>query len=252
MTTAVKEKKPFLPQRKPAASTSLAIPGSKAPAARSAVATAALTIGGEPRVHLLPADVAARKNLKIVKGRLWIAVIVVAVLAAVAYGGVLVSLTAAQAQLASANSSATQLLAQQSKYGDVSKVQADINSIKSAQTTTTEHEILWAKYMHLIQASLPSGAAIVTMNGAVDNATAAAPAAPAVPLQSEHIATLNVTASMPQAAIARWVAGLPSIDGFVDATPGSVTIDPKGGYFVQVTILMDKNSLSNRFAKAVK
>jgi Tfp pilus assembly protein PilN len=252
MTTAVKEKKPFLPQRRPSVSTTIAVPGSNAPAARSTLPAVALSIGGEPRVHLLPPDVIARKKLKAIKRRLWMAVIVVVAISAIAYGGTVVSLTAAQAQLQSANSAATLLTVQQAKYGEVSKVKADINSIQQAQKTATAKEILWAPYIGQIQASLPAGATIQSMNAGLDLASASTAAPTTVPLQATHIATLTVTVGMNQADIAGWVGGLTSIKGFVDAVPDSVSVNPKGGYLVEVTILMNSSSLSNRFAKAVK
>ena len=252
MTTAVKEKKPFLPQRRPSVSTTIAVPGSNAPAARSTLPAVALSIGGEPRVHLLPPDVIARKNLKVVKRRLWMAVIAVVAIAAVAYGAVVFSLSAAQAQLQSADSAAALLTVQQAKYGEVSKVKADIAGIQGAQKSSTAQEILWAPYIGQIQASLPAGAFIESMNGGIDTVAVGGTATPAVPLEADHIATLTLTVNMPQADIAGWIGGLTSIKGFVDAVPGSVAIDPKGNYAVGVTILMDKSSLSNRFAKAVK
>ena len=71
MTTAVKEKKPFLPQRKNAVVLS---PAGGAPtvsvASRGNGAPANLVVGGEPRVHLLPADVTERKGLRVLKRRL--------------------------------------------------------------------------------------------------------------------------------------------------------------------------------------
>ena len=73
MTTAVKEKKPFLPQRRPQkpvaeSGGALAVRGAVPP--RAAFNAGALSIGGEPRVHLLPFDVKERKKAKLLKRRL--------------------------------------------------------------------------------------------------------------------------------------------------------------------------------------
>jgi type II secretory pathway pseudopilin PulG len=252
MSTAVKEKKPFLPQRKTAAPKGLAVVGTPTPTVRSSLPSGALTIGGEPRVHLLPPEVTARKKLGLIKRRLLMVAIAVVAIAAVAYGVAVVSLTTAQGQLQDARTATAQLLVQQATYGEVSKVQNDINAIKAAQKTATAKEILWAPYISQVQASLPAGAEIQSFTGGLNVTSTSTIATPAVPLQASHIASITMTASMPQADIAGWLNVLPKIKGFIQVTPGSVAVNPKGGYIVGVTILMDSHALSNRFVKAVK
>jgi hypothetical protein len=42
---------------------------------------------------------------------------------------------------------------------------------------------------------------------------------------------------------------LPSIKGFVDEMPGSVTLNTDGSYSVAITMHLNKDALANRFTK---
>jgi hypothetical protein len=86
---------------------------------------------------------------------------------------------------------------------------------------------------------------ITDIKASLDASTGAA--APVVPLQGPRIATLDVKVSTPQASISSWLNQLPTLNGFVDATPGSVTLN-SGLYTVDVVIHVDKEALANRFA----
>jgi hypothetical protein len=253
MSTMVKEKKPFLPQRKsapaPAGSTGSALALTPSRAAASANA---LVIGGEPRVHLLPLEVTERKKSKALQRRLAIGAIAVVLITGAAYGATAFSLATTQTQLEAAQAQTAQLVTQQGKYGQVQKVKSDIAAIQAAQKTATSQEILWQPYVLAIQNSLPAGASITSFAAAINAPLGGTgSAAAAQPLVGPHIATLNLTLSMPETSIAPWLNTLPSIKGFVDATPDSVTAPQTGGsYTVVVTMDLDTNALSNRFTKA--
>jgi type IV pilus assembly protein PilN len=255
MTTAVKEKKPFLPQRKPQvqpAGGAVALRGR--PAARATSALAPLTIGGDPRVHLLPAGVTERKKVKNLKRRLLFAGAFVVVLVIAGYGLATVVLSTAQAQLDAAHSATAALLTQQAKFGDVTKVNADAAAIQQAQKTATAHEILWAPYLSTIEATLPSGGAITGVNASMDAPFGGTPGGSAetnaVPLQGPRIATVVLTVRMPQGDIPAWLNALPSLKGFVDATPNSVASSSDGVYVAVVTLHINDKAISDRFTKA--
>ena len=255
MTTAVKEKKPFLPQRRVAPQASgnaVAVRG--ASAGRSGVATAPLVIGGEPRVHLLPVEVIERKKFKELKRRLLFAGIVVLAIVLIGYALVTFSLSTVQSQLASAQSTTAQLVAQQSKYSSVTNVNNDIAAIQRSQQTATSQEILWAPYLLTIENSLPAGASISVFAASID-APLGVPVAgsTAVPLQGPRIATVQLTALVNQADVPGWLNTLPTLKGFVDATPNSVTASnvPGAPYTVSVTIHINSDAVSNRFTKTV-
>jgi hypothetical protein len=247
MSTMVKEKKPFLPQRKAPAGGAVAVVGSPA---RTTSSANVLAIGAEPRVHLLPTQVIGRKKLRILKRRLGFAVIVVVALVAAAYGAVTVSAAAAQTRLSAAQSQAAQLVAQQGKYGEVLKIKSDVAAIQTAQKTGTAQEILWAPYITAFQNTLPAGTTIVGITAAIDAPFTAPLSTQTVPLVGPHIATVNATVLMPQADISPWLTTLPTLKGFVDATPDSVTSTLTANYTVVVTVHMNGDALSHRFTKA--
>jgi hypothetical protein len=252
MSTAVKEKKPFLPQRKPQ------VPAAGGPGSavvvgvqRSAFTANVLSIGGEPRVHLLPAEVSERKKLRALKRRLGFAAIATVVVVAAGYGGVSVELASAQSDLTAAQTQTAQLAAQQAKYSAVTKVKSDSASIQAAQKSITSAEVIWKPYVAQVEASLPAGGAIVDFTGSVDAPFGATSTTTQTStLGQPHVATIQLTATMNQNPIGGWLTTLPSLPGFVDAIPDSVTLKTDGTYTVVVTIHLDSKALSTRYTKA--
>ncbi len=257
MSTAVKEKKPFLPQRRSAAPVE---PGAlQTRAAAGAVGRASsspvhLIVGGEPRVHLLPADVVERKNLRALKRKLLTYGAVVVLLVFVAYGVATFLLTTAQNQLDAAQSNTASLLIQQAKYGQVTKVNTDIASIKAAQTSTTTQEILWAPLIQSIEGTLPSDAALSGITASIDTplgtstSTSTTQTAPSIPLEGPRIATITVEVTMAQSEVPGWIDRLPTLKGYVDAEVASVTQSGTGDYAVSATIHLNSGAVSGRFA----
>ena len=256
MTTAVKEKKPFLPQRRtPAAGAtggnSVALRGT-APT-RTNAAPIHLVVGGEPRVHLLPVEVSQRKKLRELKRKLLTYGVIALVLVFAAYGAATFVLTTAQSGLSSAQTTTAELLAQQAKYGTVTKVNTDIASIKAAQITTTNQEILWEPFIAKLQATLPSDAILSSVNASIDspggvtNDSGSSTPPAAVPLQGTHIATVLIVATMAQSEVPGWLDRLPLLAGYSDSEVGSVTQAGSGRYVVQVTVHLNSQAISNRF-----
>lgn len=210
-----------------------------------------LVIGGEPRVHLLPPHVLIHRRGKIVRRRLGFGVVAVVVLVAAGYGAVNLSLANSQSNLLAAQSETSSILQQQTKYGDVLKVKADASAIQSSQKLATAQEILWAPFVASFESTVPSGASITALSVALDNPFGGvAPGAPvAGPLQGVHVATITGTLDMPQSSISGWLNSLTTLKGFVDVTPSSVSASSAGMYTVSITMHVNKDDLSNRFAK---
>jgi hypothetical protein len=244
MSTAVKEKKPFLPQRKPQiqAGGVVARVGGGVPVLQGG----GVIVGGEPRVHLLPLEVTERKKARLVKRRLLIGLVATVVVVAGAYGFETFTLASAQNALADANQQTAVLTSQQGKYGEVTKVKSDIAAIQGAQTSATANEILWAPYIQSFEATLPAGSSISTIGVGMSTDTAATN-----PLDGPHIASLNATLSMVQGTIPAWLNSLPKLKGFVSATPDSVSAISSGLYTVVITIDIDQDALSHRFGNGV-
>jgi Tfp pilus assembly protein PilN len=247
MTTAVKEKKPFLPTRKPAATPTDAVVRAGG-AARVGAGSNAVSLGGEPRVHLLPLEVVERKKVRTLKRRLFIAVIAVVVVVAAGYGLATVTLATTQSQLSDAQSATAGLLTQQAKYDEVTKVKADIAAIQAAQKTGTAQEILWDPYVSKIEATLPAGATIMTVASKIDAPFAAASTDQSVPLQGPHVATITLSLSMVQGTVPAWLNSLPSLPGYVDSTLDSATNTDAGVYSVVVTVHVSDSAYSKRFS----
>jgi Tfp pilus assembly protein PilN len=210
-----------------------------------------ISIGATPRVSLLPPEVHARGRARAVRRRIVFALIGVVALVVVAAGLATVSLIGAQSGLLNAQNTASSLAGQQAKFGIVTQVQSDITAIKAAQISVMQPEVEWRPYIKELQGTLSDGMTITGVNASLDLVSATPTAA--VPLQGPHIATLKVTVTSPQNSISSWLNRLPTLKGFVDATPGSVT-KADGIYQVNVTIHVSDAALANRFtpAKATK
>jgi hypothetical protein len=226
-----------------------AAPGTVAPKASAAIE--GLTIGGEPRVHLLPPQVLARKKGKAVRRRLGLGVVGMIVLVAVGAGLAEVDSISAQSALVSAQSQTTSILQNQAKYGDVLKVKADSDAVTSSQQSATTQEILWRGFIGQFQKTLPSGAQITTLTASIDTPLGGTPTTTTTsPLQGAHVATVTASLIMKQGQITGWLNSLSSIKGFVDVTPNSITKGDAGSYTVAVTLHLNSDALANRFTKA--
>jgi hypothetical protein len=212
-----------------------------APTRRSQV----VIIGGSPRVSLLPPEVHARGRARRIRRRLAAAFVGILVLVVVAAGLATVATVGIQSSLTTAQNTATQLSGQQAKYSAVTEVQADMAGIKQAQITGTVQEVLWQPYVKELQGTLAGGMTITGIQASLNLPTNSTTTS--VPLQGPHVATIKVSVSSPQASISDWLNKLPTLTGFVDAVPGSVTLI-SGSYQVEVTIHVNEAALSKRFA----
>ena len=236
-------KKPFLPRSSSSNGSGAVV------LARSAGPIEGLVIGGEPRVHLLPPHVLAKKKGRALRRRLGIGLVGVVVLVGVGVGLASLSLASSQSALLTAQQQASSILQQQAKYGDVLKVKADSISIQSAQKQATAQEISWQPFITAFEATLPAGASITSISTSIDAPFAVAPAI-TTPLQGPRVATVTATLSMQEPTIAGWLNTLPALKGFVDVTPNSVTLSPTdGSYTVSITLHLSKDALANRFTK---
>ncbi len=211
-----------------------------------------LVIGGPARANLLPPEVGAAAQGKIVR-RNAVALVILAVLVVIAaYAGATVLAGAAQAQLDSANNETQALLAKQADYSEVRSVKSLLATAEAARTAGTSTEIDWQDYLEKIQAILPAGTLVTNVN-AQSATPLSAFAQPSVPLQGDRIGELTFTAtsaSLPD--VEAWLLALAKLTGYVDATPGSVSLQGAGTYQVSVTMHINKDALLLRFDKPAK
>jgi Fimbrial assembly protein (PilN). len=205
-----------------------------------------LVLGGVPRVNLLPPEVGLAAKSRSLRIGLSLLVVASMVIVGAGYGVASLHASSAQHALDVVNQRTAELLAQQKKYVEVRKVTSDLALTTAARQVGSSTEVNWKSYFESVQASLPGGTTIVTFT-----ATTGSPLVeftqPTVPLQGERIAELTFsaeTASLPD--VPAWLNALASLKGFVDASPGSVTLND-GVYTAAITMHINEKALANRF-----
>ncbi len=206
-----------------------------------------LVLGGQPRVELLPPEVALGEKARATRRRLIALFIVVLLVVIVGYGAAVFHGQQAQGDLAAAQARTGVIQAERQKYAAVTTTDALITDIEAARTLGASTEIIWSDLLDSIRASLPAG---VTITSATMKGTAPWEAAlsPAGPLREPRIATLAIVISSPTIFDATdIVRSLVNVPGFADATPDSVT-GGAGGYSTTITLNVNDKALSGRFA----
>lgn len=211
-----------------------------------------VAVGGSPRVDLMPPEIRVKRSQLHTRRSLRLGLLAVFVLVSVACAGTWIWGGVAQTSLLSAQAQQQALVAEQSKYSDVTTVKESIALIRSGQIVGDSSEINWQSYLTKLQATLPAGVTLSTV--AVDSATPLkAYEQTTTPLQGGRIATLQFTATSDALpSIPLWLVGLRTLPGFVDATPGTVTLTDSG-YLANVVMHINSGALANRFdTKAAK
>lgn len=211
-------------------------------------ATDALVVGGEPRVDLLPPEIRAERRDRIRRRRLGLGVIGVTVVMLLGVGAATFVATTAQGRLGTEQARTATLLAEQAQYADVRQMQTQVELATAAQQVGASTEIAWRDYLQEVQATLPSGVAVETVD--VDSASPLMAYAQAtVPLQGARMATVQFTAtSLELPDIPTWLRALATLPGFADALPGSVALnDTSGVYTATITMHINDAALAQRF-----
>lgn len=209
---------------------------------------AALIVGGEPGVDLLPPEVKQQRRAKAVRRRLGLGVIGVVVIVIVATGASVALAMQAQSRLADEQALTPALLEEQTKYIEVRAVQNEVDLVKQAQHVGASTEIDWKKYLEGVQAILPASVTISTV--AVDSASPLAVYGQSTsPLQGARVATVSFTAeSAVLPDVPTWMDSLTTLPGFADALPASVSRADSGIYTVSITMHVNDAAYAQRFA----
>lgn len=210
--------------------------------------TPTLILGGDSRIDLLPPEYRYKRKAKVVRRRVGFSLLLFAVLLLGCAALLRAQAQQAQRDLAIAQSNTIFLQSQQKIYSEVRRVQSEVSTVQAAQRIGTATEIDWQEYLSSVQKTLPTNVAIETIK--IDAATPFAPYTQAtVPLQGARIATLSFTAispTLPQ--VPAWLISLTSLKGFADASPGSVVRNESGTYAVSITMHINQDAFSHRFA----
>ncbi len=209
----------------------------------------ALIVGGEPRVDLLPPEVLQGRAAKATRRRLGVGVVASVAVVALAAGGCFALSIQAQAELLTAQARTGDILAEQGKYIEVTKVQFHLDLATAAQQVGASTEVAWRDYLTQVQATLPASVVIDTVS--IDSATPVALYAQSTaPLQGARMATVSFSAkSAVLPDVPTWLRSLATLPGFADALPGSVTLDEESGvYTASITMHVNAEAFSHRFA----
>ncbi|WP_199281205.1 hypothetical protein [Salinibacterium sp. CAN_S4] len=207
-----------------------------------------LSLGGAPRADLLPPEVGEGNRAKSVRRGLKLGILGVLVIVLAATGGAWFLAFIAHNNLIASQDETVVLLADQAAHAEVRDVKNNVAVSKAAQEVGGSTEIDWKTYLLALQATLPAGV-IVT---GVDTDTASPVtdfAQSTVPLEGGRIGTLVFAAASPTLpSIPTWLNGLKSLPGFVDAVPNSVTQQTDGSYTASITMHINAEAYSGRFA----
>jgi Tfp pilus assembly protein PilN len=205
-----------------------------------------LIVGGSPRVDLMPPEIRLKRAQLRTRRKLRLALFGVFIVVVAACGAAWAGANLAQTSLASAQQQQAALIQEQSKYSGVTTLKNQISVIKAGQVVGDSTEIEWNTYINRLLGTLPPG---LTLDAAtIDSATPFSEYTQAyVPLQGGRIATLTLTAkSSTTPTIPPWLDALKTLPGFVDATPGAVTLSD-GVYTSAVTMHIDTLAFDYRF-----
>ncbi|WP_156999823.1 hypothetical protein [Agromyces terreus] len=206
-------------------------------------------MAAEPRASLLPEEIRTERGDRRMRRGLVLGIIGTAVVAAVAIGAVFALQVQAAVQLALSQQATTDLLLQQTEYGEIRELRSNVTIVAAAQEIGASTEIDWRDYLQQVQATLPAG--VVVTQADIDSATPMAAYAQATaPLQGARVATIAFTATSPTLPdVPRWLEGLADLPGYADALPGETSANDDGTYTVNITMHIDDEVFTNRFAE---
>jgi hypothetical protein len=207
-----------------------------------------LSVGGEPRVDLLPPEVRAARKAKRTRRALGYGVLATVIVMVLSAGAAFAFNVASQARMLVAQSETASLLAQQQDFVKVRAVQSQVGIAQAAQQVGASTEIDWKAYLSRVQATLPGE--VLMQKVTVDSSTPLAIYTQATaPLQPSRVATLTFTASSPNIPqVPTWLRSLAKLPGYADATPGTITLDKTTNqYTVNITMHINDAAFDKRF-----
>lgn len=208
-----------------------------------------LVVGGAPRANLLPPEIILKRTQLKTRRGLRVGVVAVAIAVAAGCLGSVAFSTAAQVQADAAQQELLALQNQQLEFAEVKGLRDTAASIKAGQQVGASTEIDWRDYLTQLQATLPAGVTIDTVS--IDEGTPMTAFVQATgPLQGKRVASLAFTASSAGIpSTSEWLRAMAKLPGFVDATPGSVTL-AEGSYKAEVLMHINTDAFSLRFDPA--
>jgi hypothetical protein len=207
-----------------------------------------LILGGEPRVNLLPPEVAEQAAERVMRRKLLLGTAGTLVLVMLGIGGAALHATNSALQLASAQAETTNLLSEQSQYVAVRQVQTQVDTAIAARAVGGWTDIDWKAYLQGVRSALPADVGIDAVTVDSTSPLTVYPQ-PTAPLQNARVATVTVTLASPGLpTVPQWLEQLQALPGVADAGAGSITAGETGGYTVVVTMHLNADAFSGRFS----
>jgi hypothetical protein len=209
----------------------------------------ALTVGGAPRVDLMPPEIRVKRSQLRTRRKLRLGLVAVVAITALGCGGAIAWNVVNQATLAVGQLQQQQLLGQQGQYGEVKSTLGGIALVQAGQRVGASAEVDWSGYLGSISAALPAGMSLTQVT--IDSASPVSGfAQPTTPLQGGRIASVTIEArSADLPSVSAVMNGIAALPGYVDATPLASTYD-SGTYTSTLTFHVGTAALTNRFTKA--
>lgn len=215
----------------------------------SKAASKSTILGAPPRADLLPPEVLEEHRQRARQRSLWLGVAGTVLVAVVGTGAAFVFNVAAAVDLVSTQDETIQLQEDLGNHSEVRDVKANVATSEEAQRVGGSTDIDWKTYLSNLQATLPAGVVITSVD--VETGSPITDfAQPTVPLEGARIGTLTFEATSPALpSIPVWLDGLETLEGFVDAVPNSVEMVEAGGYKASITMHINAEAYSGRFAQ---
>jgi len=222
--------------------------GGSAPNPEDVRRPGSLTIGGSPRVDLMPPEIRVKRSQLALRRRLRLGLVVVVVVVVAACGGTVAFSTLSGLSLAEAQAQTTGLLQQQAQYSEVKNATQSIQLIRAGQQVAGSTEIAWQPYLSSLAGIMPAGVVISSVD--LDQATPVGPYTEDVqPLQGARIARMTITTEsdfIPP--VAQILASMEGLRGFVDVTPSDVAWQSDSSKYVStITLHIDTAAFDGRF-----
>jgi Tfp pilus assembly protein PilN len=206
-----------------------------------------LILGGEPRVNLLPPEVAEQARDRLLRRKLLLATAGTVLLVLLGIGGAGLYTTNSTSKLADAQAETANLLAEQSQYVAVRQVQAQVDTAHAARAVGGWADIDWKAYLQGVRAALPADVGIDAVTVDSTSPLTVYPQ-PTAPLQNARVATLTVTLASPGLpTVPQWLEQLQGLPGMADVAAGAITTGETPGYTVVVTMHINADAFSGRF-----
>ncbi len=204
--------------------------------------------GGEPRVNLLPPEVAQRSKVKATRRALIAVVIGAVVVVAAGYVGAYLYAADTQSKLVAAQARTADLLAQKAKLSDATAVANLLKTTTQAREVGASYEVIWASVLDKLTALLPPGGSYFSLDG-VQRLPWDSALMPAGPLREPR--TGNFTLVIQSATVLDgtvFAHQLNMVKGFADATQDKVeAVDGGASFKTTISFNINQDAFENRF-----